>query len=93
MHVFFTGLTVVDPAFNKTSFISYPTIQNGLLSVSIKLMFKPRSRDDGIILYNAQKEDGRGDFIAIIMKDGFVEFRFDTGTGELMHVKKFRWFI
>ena len=86
MYVRFTGLTVVDPAFNKTSFISYPTIESRLLSVSIKLMFKPRSRDDGIILYNAQKVDGRGDFVAVIMKDGFVEFRFDTGTGELMLV-------
>ncbi|XP_076452135.1 basement membrane-specific heparan sulfate proteoglycan core protein-like isoform X4 [Babylonia areolata] len=75
------GLTVVDPAFNKTSFISYPTIENGLLSVSLKLVFKPGSRDNGIILYNAQKEDGRGDFVAVIMKDGFVEFRFDTGKG------------
>ncbi|KAK7494115.1 hypothetical protein BaRGS_00014588, partial [Batillaria attramentaria] len=75
------GLTIVDPAFNKTSFISYPTIEGGLLSVSIKLMFKPRSRDDGIILYNAQNEDGRGDFVAIVMIDGFVEFRFDTGSG------------
>nr|KAG5704759.1 hypothetical protein BaRGS_005215 [Batillaria attramentaria] len=77
----FVGLTIVDPAFNKTSFISYPTIEGGLLSVSIKLMFKPRSRDDGIILYNAQNEDGRGDFVAIVMIDGFVEFRFDTGSG------------
>ncbi|XP_070207543.1 basement membrane-specific heparan sulfate proteoglycan core protein-like isoform X4 [Littorina saxatilis] len=75
------GLRVVDPAFNKTSFISYPTIKGGLISVTLKLMFKPRSRDDGIILYNAQKQEGAGDFVAIIMKEGFVEFRFDTGSG------------
>ncbi|XP_025082607.1 basement membrane-specific heparan sulfate proteoglycan core protein-like isoform X8 [Pomacea canaliculata] len=75
------GLVVVDPAFNKTSFISYPTIQDGILSVSLEVVFKPRSLDDGIVLYNAQNEDGRGDFVAIIIKDGFVEFRFDTGSG------------
>lgn len=79
---FFSGLVVVDPAFNKTSFISYPTIQDGILSVSLEVVFKPRSLDDGIVLYNAQNEDGRGDFVAIIIKDGFVEFRFDTGSGE-----------
>ncbi|XP_041377591.1 basement membrane-specific heparan sulfate proteoglycan core protein-like isoform X3 [Gigantopelta aegis] len=72
---------IIDPAFNKTSFISYPTIADGLLKVSLKLMFKPHSLDDGIILYNAQQQDGLGDFIAILIKDGYLEFRFDTGSG------------
>ncbi|XP_067659130.1 basement membrane-specific heparan sulfate proteoglycan core protein-like isoform X2 [Haliotis asinina] len=72
---------IIDPSFNKTSFISYPTIQDGLLQVQLSLMFKPRSLDDGLILYNAQQQDGRGDFMAIMIKDGYLEFRFDTGSG------------
>lgn len=73
---------IIDPSFNRTSFISYPTIQDGLLQVQMSLMFKPRSLDDGLILYNAQQQDGRGDFMAIMIKDGYLEFRFDTGSGE-----------
>ncbi|XP_048238836.1 basement membrane-specific heparan sulfate proteoglycan core protein-like isoform X2 [Haliotis rufescens] len=72
---------IIDPSFNRTSFISYPTIQDGLLQVQMSLMFKPRSLDDGLILYNAQQQDGRGDFMAIMIKDGYLEFRFDTGSG------------
>ncbi|XP_012944719.1 basement membrane-specific heparan sulfate proteoglycan core protein [Aplysia californica] len=71
---------VVDPSFNKTSFISYPTI-SGLLSVRIRLMFKPTSLEDGIILYNAKQQDGKQDFIALLIKDRHLEFRFDTGSG------------
>ena len=75
---------IIDPAFNTTSFISYPTIADGLLKVSLKMMFKAHSLDDGIILYNAQQQDGLGDFIAILIKDGYLEFRFDTGSGSLI---------
>ncbi|CAG5125030.1 unnamed protein product, partial [Candidula unifasciata] len=71
----------IDPAFNKTSFISYPTISEGLLSVRVQLLFQAKSLDDGIILYNAQRQDGRQDFIAIVIKDRHLEFRFDTGSG------------
>ncbi|CAG5123328.1 unnamed protein product, partial [Candidula unifasciata] len=74
-------IRVADPAFNKTSFISYPTISGGLLSVRVRLLFKPRSLEDGIILYNAQRQDGQQDFIAILIKDGYLEFRFDIGSG------------
>ncbi|XP_064610527.1 LOW QUALITY PROTEIN: basement membrane-specific heparan sulfate proteoglycan core protein-like [Liolophura sinensis] len=74
-------VNIVDPFFNKTSFISYPTIQNGRLQVTISLSFKPRSLDDGIIFYNGQREDGAGDFVALVMKDGHVEFRYNTGSG------------
>uniref|UniRef100_A0A0B7ATX1 Basement membrane-specific heparan sulfate proteoglycan core protein n=1 Tax=Arion vulgaris TaxID=1028688 RepID=A0A0B7ATX1_9EUPU len=75
------SIRVADPEFNKTSFISYPTIKDGLLSVSVRLLFKPKSLDDGIVLYNSQRQDGKHDFIAVIIKDQHLEFRFDTGSG------------
>ncbi|GFR68365.1 basement membrane-specific heparan sulfate proteoglycan core protein, partial [Elysia marginata] len=73
--------TVRDPAFNKTSFISYPTIKDGLLTMSLMLTFKPRSLDDGIVLYNSQQQDGNKDFVAIVIKDRYLEFRFSAGYG------------
>ncbi|KAK3801367.1 hypothetical protein RRG08_059069 [Elysia crispata] len=72
---------VLDPAFNKTSFISYPTIEDGLLSMNLRMTFKPRSLDDGIVLYNSQMVDGDKDFVAILIKDTYLEFRFSTGHG------------
>ena len=31
--------------------------------------------NDGILLYSAQSLEGRGDFISLAIKDGYVEFR------------------
>ena len=36
---------------------------------------------DGILMYCSQSKDGQGDFASIAIKDGRVEFRFDTGSG------------
>ncbi|KAK6966048.1 basement membrane-specific heparan sulfate proteoglycan core protein, partial [Biomphalaria glabrata] len=74
-------IQIADPAFDRTSFISYDTIKGGLMTLSIKLDFNPRRLEDGIILYNAQKADGKQDFIALVVKDRHLEFRFDVGSG------------
>uniref|UniRef100_A0A2C9KC15 EGF-like domain-containing protein n=1 Tax=Biomphalaria glabrata TaxID=6526 RepID=A0A2C9KC15_BIOGL len=74
-------IQIADPAFGRTSFISYDTIKGGLMTLSIKLDFNPRRLEDGIILYNAQKADGKQDFIALVVKDRHLEFRFDVGSG------------
>ena len=42
---------------------------------------KPREVKDGIIMYAAEREDGRGDFASVAIKSGKIEFRFDTGSG------------
>ena len=71
------------PKFGTTSFISYPTIQDALLSVELRLVFKPSSLDDGLLLYDAYESSGSGDFIAVSLRDGHIVFQFDTGSGEL----------
>ena len=35
----------------------------------------------GLVLYNGEADDGRGDFLAFGMKDGHAEFKFDVGSG------------
>ena len=50
--------------------------------MKLKLVFKPRSLDDGILLYNAQQQDNNKDFVAIILKESYIEFRFSTGTSK-----------
>ena len=35
-------------------------------------------------MYSAQGDDGQGDFAAVTVKEGHLEFRFDTGSGEFI---------
>uniref|UniRef100_A0A3Q3QEC3 Agrin n=1 Tax=Monopterus albus TaxID=43700 RepID=A0A3Q3QEC3_MONAL len=39
------------------------------------------SNSNGLIFYNGQKSDGRGDFISLSLNDGILEFRYDLGKG------------
>ncbi|KAJ8360757.1 hypothetical protein SKAU_G00172820 [Synaphobranchus kaupii] len=36
---------------------------------------------NGLIFYNGQKDDGKGDFISLALNDGILEFRYDLGKG------------
>ena len=36
---------------------------------------------NGLIFYNGQKTDGKGDFISLSLSDGYLEFRYDLGKG------------
>ncbi|KAM4737420.1 agrin isoform 3-T3 [Anableps anableps] len=36
---------------------------------------------NGLIFYNGQKSDGKGDFISLSLSNGFLEFRYDLGKG------------
>ena len=43
---------------------------------------KANSLKDGIIMYCAESREGQGDFASIAIKNRFLEFRFDTGSGK-----------
>ncbi|XP_043603067.1 basement membrane-specific heparan sulfate proteoglycan core protein-like isoform X2 [Bombus pyrosoma] len=43
--------------------------------------FNPLDNQDGILMYCAQSEEGLGDFVALVVKDERVEFRYDIGSG------------
>lgn len=36
---------------------------------------------NGLIFYNGQKLDGKGDFISLSLNNGILEFRYDLGKG------------
>ncbi len=48
------------------------------------MTFKPLSLSDGILLYAAQYEDGNGDFIALLLREGYVEFVYNLGSGKAL---------
>lgn len=58
-----------------------PTLRNAHRSLQLSIEFKPESFD-GVLLYSGQEPTLDGDFIAIVINQGFVEFRFDCGMGE-----------
>jgi len=51
-----------------------------LIWLEMEVVFKP-SHEQGLILYNGNRNDGKGDFLALFLNQGFVEFAFDLGNG------------
>ncbi|KAH9489415.1 hypothetical protein Btru_037656, partial [Bulinus truncatus] len=69
------------PQFSGYSFLEFPGLQRSVLSYTdIEIIFKPTS-PDGTLLYNGFSRDRKGDFLSLSMHGGFLEFRFDLGTG------------
>lgn len=61
------------PSFSGKSFIELYKLE-AYSRLSLEMDFKTFS-NDGILLYNGQTASSSGDFVAITLKDGFVEFR------------------
>ena len=58
------------------------------VSMTVVLM---ANSSNGMIFYNGQKTDGKGDFISLSLNDGILEFRYDLGKGpavlRLVHLR------
>lgn len=65
--------------FDGSSFIELDTMK-AYSKVHIQIKFVSFG-SDGIILYNGQTNHGEGDFIALLLKNAFVELRFNLGSG------------
>ncbi|XP_016077400.1 PREDICTED: agrin-like, partial [Miniopterus natalensis] len=48
--------------------------------MALEVVFLARG-PSGLLLYNGQKTDGRGDFVSLALRDGHLEFRYDLGKG------------
>ncbi|KAH9416857.1 hypothetical protein DERP_011972 [Dermatophagoides pteronyssinus] len=68
--------------FNGESFIEMDTLK-AHSKVKIKLEIITFTTD-GIILYNGQTNTGEGDYIALILKNSFIELRFNLGSGTVV---------
>lgn len=67
------------PYFNGlSSYISYPTISNAFAVTTLRIEFRPLS-SNGLILYNGQQSGP--DYIALVLRNGYVEFWYDLGQG------------
>ncbi|XP_034935622.1 agrin-like isoform X2 [Chelonus insularis] len=68
------------PQFNEDGFLELPCLEGIAKAFSIELWFLTRARD-GLLLYNGQLSNGRGDFISLNLVHGNLEFRFNLGSG------------
>ncbi|XP_012530210.1 pikachurin [Monomorium pharaonis] len=69
------------PSFNGSSYLRYPGLADTSLSwLELSVTLKPTA-PDGVILYNGHHSDATGDFIALYLSSGHVQFTFDLGTG------------
>ncbi|XP_038218140.1 pikachurin [Zerene cesonia] len=69
------------PRFNGSSYLRLPGLGNSAQSwLDIQITVKPSS-GDGLLLYNSQDPSGDGDFFSLHLRDYFVEFAFDLGSG------------
>ncbi|XP_078729557.1 agrin-like [Lampetra fluviatilis] len=73
------------PSFNGlTSYIETKSLDllapNAKNQITVEVVFLMR-KPDGMIFYNGQKPDGRGDFISLAITKGSLEFRYDLGKG------------
>ncbi|XP_044065868.1 agrin isoform X2 [Siniperca chuatsi] len=72
------------PLFNRDSYLELKGLHlyghdlRQKLSMTVILM---ANDSNGLIFYNGQKSDGKGDFISLSLNDGILEFRYDLGKG------------
>lgn len=74
-------IAIMEPAFADDAYASYPTPDNSVNSLKVNMKIKPKSLDDCLLMYCAQHPDQKGDFTSIGIRNGSLEFRFDSGSG------------
>ncbi|XP_055921913.1 uncharacterized protein LOC129952956 [Eupeodes corollae] len=68
------------PRFSKKSWLAFPALRGAYKHVQIRVEFRPESVE-GIILLTGERDDLTGDFMALLIHQGFIEFWFDCGSG------------
>ncbi|XP_062247965.1 agrin isoform X2 [Platichthys flesus] len=72
------------PQFNGDSYLELKGLHlyghdlRQKVSMTVVLM---ANDSNGVIFYNGQKTDGKGDFISLSLNNGILEFRYDLGKG------------
>lgn len=65
-------------AFRDGSYAAYQTPKTSKLNIQLKV--RPENLNNSVILYIAESDTVNGDFAALILKDGHIEFKFMTGA-------------
>ena len=68
-------MNISTPSFNRTSVLMYPSLTESFAFTRLVVEFRPTA-SNGLLLYN-----GGQDFIALGLRDGVPEFRYNLGSG------------
>ena len=71
--------------FSGNSYIRYPGLgDSALLWLSLEVKVKPE-KEDGLLLYNADRyQADTGDFLAVVLAEGYLEVVLEDGSGVLV---------
>ncbi|PKU32407.1 hypothetical protein llap_17288 [Limosa lapponica baueri] len=72
------------PEFNGFSYLELNGLQTFVPDLQDKMTMEVvflAKNPSGMIFYNGQKTDGKGDFVSLALHDGFLEYRYDLGKG------------
>ncbi|XP_041425259.1 agrin isoform X3 [Xenopus laevis] len=72
------------PQFNGYSYLELKGLQTFATDLQDKLAMEVvflANSPNGLIFYNGQKTDGKGDFVSLSLHDGNLEYRYDLGKG------------
>ena len=68
------------PELLGNGYLELPCLEGVSKTFSIEIWFLTRAKD-GVLLYNGQLTNGKGDFVSLNLVDGRLEFRFNLGSG------------
>ena len=71
------GYTI--PSFSGGSVLQLKKLDRINRDITIEMQFQAR-KPDGLLLYTAQSNIGKGDFLALTLRNGHVEFRYNNST-------------
>lgn len=82
------GTLVTTPLFDSDdSYIAYPPLTNIHNDLRIDMEFKPMD-EDGLMFFIGGKKMKVEDFVALSLVGGYVEFRYELGTGGVIFVER-----
>lgn len=62
------------PKFGGRSWLAFPVLKAAYKHVHLEMEFRPASWH-GILFLTGERDDLAGDFVAAVLREGFVEFR------------------
>ncbi|XP_033738487.1 pikachurin-like [Pecten maximus] len=68
------------PKFLGNGYLTLPVLKTGYKEFDIQIDFKPQA-NNGLLLFTAENTNTKSDFFSIALVNGYVEFRYDCGTG------------
>lgn len=68
------------PEFNGSSYLQLPKLDGLSDAFRIELWFLTKKLS-GMLFYNSQSSKAKGDFISLNLVNGYLQFRFNLGSG------------